>query len=220
VLGLIDPRRRGRIVEIGAGIGSFKARRPETVATDLFPHPWIDVTCDGYELPFRGGSLSHLILVDVFHHLRAPHAFLREARRVLAGNGRLVMLEPYISWTSWPFYGWLHPEPIAWRRAIGAADTAPRARDYYAAQGNATRLFFGGADPGWGGDWTLAHAEVFASFSYLFSGGFSRPALYPARWLGWTRRGDRWLSRFPRLFGARCLVALEPAVLPSARDAA
>ena len=50
--------------------------------------------------PFVERSLSHLVLFDVFHHLRAPNAFLREARRVLTPSGRLILFEPYISWTS------------------------------------------------------------------------------------------------------------------------
>jgi len=58
--------------------------------------------------------------------------------------------------------------------------------------------------------WSVIHAEAFAGFSYLFSGGFSRPALYPARWLPRLERLDRALSRWPRLFGARCLVGLQP----------
>lgn len=68
--------------------------------------------CDGYELPFRSASLSHVVLFDVFHHLRAPNAFLREARRVLGPAGRLILFEPYISWTSYPIYGLLHHEPM------------------------------------------------------------------------------------------------------------
>ena len=90
ILGLIDPAIPGRIVEIGSGIGNLKAHLPGALATDLFPNPWLDVACDGYELPFRRASLSHLVLFDVFHHLRAPNAFLREARRVLVTGGRLV----------------------------------------------------------------------------------------------------------------------------------
>ena len=58
------------------------------------------MVCDGYELPFRDAALSHLVLFDVFHHLRAPNAFLREARRVLTPRGRLILFEPYISWSS------------------------------------------------------------------------------------------------------------------------
>src|SRR5215831_18385394 len=53
ILGLIDPTIPGRTVEIGSGIGNLKARLPQAIATDLFPNPWLDLTCDGYELPFR-----------------------------------------------------------------------------------------------------------------------------------------------------------------------
>src|SRR5712671_2396769 len=52
ILGLIDPAIRGQIVEIGSGIGNLKAHLPKAIATDLFPNPWLDLACDGYELPF------------------------------------------------------------------------------------------------------------------------------------------------------------------------
>ena len=165
ILRLIDPRLPGRIVEIGSGVGNLKSRLPGAIATDLFENPWLDVVGDGYELPFRTHSASHLILFDVFHHLRAPNAFLGEARRVLIDDGRLVLFEPYISWSSFLFYSWFHPEPIAWRGPISVAETLPRPRDYYAAQGNATRLFFRRGGSGWPGGWTLFHAEAFASFA-------------------------------------------------------
>ena len=183
---------------------------PQALGTDLFPNRWLDLVCDGYELPFRDGSLSHLILFDVFHHLRAPNAFLREARRVLTEGGRLILFEPYISWFSFPVYALLHHEPVAWRRPIDFADQLPRPRDYYAAQGNATRLFFRREKPAWPAGWSVFHAEAFAGFSYLLSGGFSKPALYPARWLPCLQRFDQGCSRWPRLLGARCLIALRP----------
>src|ERR1044071_6339398 len=91
IVALFDTRLPGRIVEIGSGVGNLKARLPRAIATDLFPNPWLDMVCDGYELPFVQGSLSHLILFDVFHHLRAPNAFLLEARRVLTTGGRLIL---------------------------------------------------------------------------------------------------------------------------------
>src|SRR5437867_6418501 len=205
---LLDLRLPGRIVEIGSGVGNLKSHLPQAISTDLFPNPWLDLACDGYELPFLEGSLSHLILFDVFHHLRAPNAFLREARRVLTPGGRLVLFEPYISWLSLPVYALFHHEPVAWRAQISFAEELARPRDYYAAQGNATRLFFCGEKRGWPAGWTVIHAEVFASFSYLLSGGFSKPGFYPARWSPWLRRCDEKLSRWPRLCGARCLVGL------------
>ena len=211
ILKLMDPRLRGRVVEIGSGIGNLKSHLPGAISTDVFQNPWLDVVCDGYELPFVSGSLSHLILVDVFHHLAAPNAFLREARRVLTADGRLILLEPYLSRVSTPAYHWFHHEGTGLQSQIDFAESFPRPRDYYTAQGNATRLFFRNEKPGWPRGWRVFHAEAFASFSYLFSGGFSKPALYPAFCLGFLQRCDTLLSRWPAVFGARCLIGLRTA---------
>ncbi len=121
ILGLLDLSLSGRIIEIGSGVGNLKSHLPRAIRTDLFPNPWLDLVCDGYELPFIHGSLSHLILFDVFHHLRAPSAFLLEARRVLTRGGRLILFEPYISRFSFPVYALLHHEPVAWRAPIDFA---------------------------------------------------------------------------------------------------
>ena len=211
ILALIDSDIPGHIVEIGSGIGNLKTHLPRAIATDLFPNPWLDLTCDGYELPFRQGSLSHLVLFDVFHHLRAPNAFLREARRVLVSGGRLILFEPYISWSSYPVYGLLHHELVGWGEPINRSESLPRPRDYYAAQGNAARLFFRKEIPGWPEGWNIFHAEAFSCFYYLCSGGYSKPALYPARWLEALQKFEVKLSRWPRAFGGRCLVGLRPA---------
>jgi len=215
IVGLIDHRIAGAVVEVGSGIGNLRGRLPGAIATDLFPNPWLDLVCDGYELPFGDGSVSHLILFDVFHHLRAPMAFLGEARRALAPGGRVIVFEPYISAMSYPVYGLLHHEPVALKGEIDMARRLERPRDYYAAQGNATRMFF--ADGRRDGDtaprvegWRVFHAEAFASFAYLLSGGFSKPAMYPARLLKGMECVDRKLSRWPKFFGARCLVGLQP----------
>ncbi len=207
---LIPPHSAGRVVELGSGIGNLKTHLPDALATDLFPNPWLDLVCDAYELPFAPGTVSHLILFDVFHHLRAPGAFLKEARRVLGPDGTVILFEPFVSMTSYPVYGALHPEPLGMAATLNLADYIPRPRDYYAAQGNATRLFFRHETPGWPQRWDVFHREVMAGFSYLLSGGFSRPAFYPRSWLPTFLQVDRALSRWPRLFGARCLIGLRP----------
>ena len=209
ILRQVDSTIPGRVVEIGSGIGNLKAHLPGAICTDLFPNPWLDLTCDGYELPFRDGALSHLILFDVFHHLVRPAAFLSEARRVLAPRGRLIFFEPFISVASRPVYGLLHHEPVAFGQTIDLSAAAPVARDYYAAQGNATRLFFRGENPGWHTGWKKLHAEAISSFGYLLSGGYSKPAFYPQAALPLVQRLDSILSRWPAMFGARCLVTLE-----------
>lgn len=208
ILQHIETERPGAVVEIGSGIGNLKAHLPRAICTDLFPNPWLDLVCDGYELPFTEGSVSHLVLFDVFHHLRCPRAFLHEARRVLTPHGRVILFEPYISALSFPVYGLLHHEPVARKVPINFAAEYPRPRDYYAAQGNATRLFFGRERSDWLIGWQVAHAEAFGAFSYLLSGGYSKPAMYPASLLGTMRRLDAMLSCYPSLFGGRCLVVL------------
>jgi SAM-dependent methyltransferase len=209
ILALIDPRIPGRVVEIGSGIGNLKSRLPEALATDLFSNPWLDLVCDGYELPFCDGTISHLVLFDVFHHLRAPNAFLKEACRALAPAGRLILFEPHISLGSFAAYGLFHHEPIGWRQPIDLADALPRPRAYYAAQGNATRLFFRKEISDWPGGWSVFHLEAFSCFHYLLSGGYSKPALYPASCLKRLQRWDERLSHWPRVFGGRCLVGLK-----------
>jgi len=206
ILAKIDRTLPGRVAEIGSGIGNLREYFPEAIATDLFPNPWLDIVCDGYELPFRDGSVSHLILFDVFHHLEAPNAFFREAERVIAPAGKIIVFDPYISLTGWGAYGAFHHEPVAWNDPIDLRRELPRPRSYYAAQGNATRLFFSNS-PWRPSGWRVESAERFAAFDYLLSGGFSKPALYPTAARSWLRRVDEYLNRWPRLFAARCLIS-------------
>lgn len=210
VIALINRSAPEPVVEIGSGIGNLKTFLPGTISTDLFPNPWLDMVCDGYELPFRDASVSHLILSDVFHHLQAPNAFLREARRVLTKKGRVILSDPYVSVSSYPIYGMLHHEPMANSDAIDFTESFPRPRNYYAAQGNSTRLFFSDEFAGWPNGWNVFHREAYAAFSYFLSGGYSKPAFYPRSCLGAIQAIDRKLSRWPKLFGARCIVGLTP----------
>jgi SAM-dependent methyltransferase len=200
----IDTSVAGKIIEIGSGIGNFGEFRSDVVLTDQSVHPWIDVTCNAYQLPFRDRTLSHIVMVDVFHHLSAPRAFFESVRPALADGGRIIVLEPYISLVSSIAYGIFHDEPIAWRAKI---ENTP-STEYYAAQGNATRLLFGDLD--WLPGWRVVYREAFSAFSHLLSGGFSRPALYPRALLSTFDAIDRALSHFPKLFGARCLIVLGP----------
>jgi hypothetical protein len=79
IVALIDERVPGRIVEIGSGIGNLRLHLPRALATDLFPNPWLDLVCDGYELPFCDGTISHLVFV---RRVSPP----RSAERILEGG--------------------------------------------------------------------------------------------------------------------------------------
>ena len=184
ILALIDPAIPGRIVEIGSGIGNLKAHLPGALATDLFPNPWLDLACDGYELPFRQASLSHLVLFDVFHHLRAPNAFLREARRVLAPGGpadpvrALHQLEqpPGLRAVASRARGVAGSRSTAPNRCRGRAITMPR-RAMRRACSSGRKSPAGRRA---GGCFTRKGSVAFTT---CCSGGYSKPAFYPARWL-------------------------------------
>jgi SAM-dependent methyltransferase len=207
---LIDPVLKGKIVEIGSGVGNLKSAIPYAICTDLFPNPWLDTVCSAYAMPFESGSVSHLVLFDVFHHLERPNAFFKEARRVLIHGGRVIIFEPYISVSSKAVYGLFHHEPVAWNKPIDHSDGPPSEDRYYAAQGNATRLFFRLEIERWLKSWKVFHKQPVVSFSYLLSGGYSKPAMYPEMALPLLQKIDAMLSLMPSLFAARCLVGLTP----------
>jgi SAM-dependent methyltransferase len=197
------------IVEIGAGIGNLKNFLNGIICTDLFPNPWIDVVCSAYSLPFKDESVSNIFMFDVFHHLERPMAFLKEAHRALAKKGRLVMIEPYISLFSYPVYGLLHHEEIGWFKEIDLSENRLEVSKYYAAQGNATRLFFKTNTDRIINQWKVIEKKRFACMSYILSGGYSKPSFYPVRFYNLMKRLDAVLSAVPSLFAARCLVVLE-----------
>jgi len=207
----IDRRIPGQIVELGSGMGSIKEVIPDCVTTDLFPNPWLDRQENAYRLNFADGSVSHLILFDVWHHLRYPATALREFRRVLAPKGRLILFEPAMSWTGRLVYGLFHNEPLGMGHAAtwdAPAGFKPDDADYYAAQGAATRMFWRLEQPDRLGDWTLGEATPLPSFEYFATGGFSGPQVGGRHFLEFWRWFDRFAAPWPNLFAARLIVVL------------
>lgn len=106
----------GRVLELGAGPGLLstyaRQKRPDLrwTATDILAAPWNDVAADALRLPFADGIFDGMVGLDVLHHLARPAAFFSEAARVLSPDGRLTMVEPWVTPLSYPIYRWLHPE--------------------------------------------------------------------------------------------------------------
>ena len=202
----------GQIVELGSGMGSIKEVIPDCVTTDLFPNPWLDRQENAYCLSFGDGSISNLILFDVWHHLRYPATALAEFRRVLAPGGRLIVFDPAASWTGRFIYGLFHHEPIGLGKPVtwdAPPGFKPADADYFAAQGAATRIFWRRQDPARRSGWDVCEVTPLSSFEYFATGGFSRLQIGgPGAFRLW-RRLDRVLSRWPNLFAARLLVVLK-----------
>jgi SAM-dependent methyltransferase len=201
-----------KIVELGSGLGNIKEFIPDCMRTDLFPNPWIDQVENAYRLSFTDESISDLILTDVFHHLKYPGAALQEFHRVLRKGGRVIMLEPYVSVLGLLIYGAIHQEPVALTKKIewlAPADWSPDDIDYYAAQGNATRVFIGKKFRSALQPWDRIETIRLSALAYAASGGFSGPQLYPKSILMLIKGAEKLLDLFPFLFATRLLIILE-----------
>ncbi len=202
----------GKIVELGSGIGNIREVIPDCIRTDLFKNPWLDQTENAYQLSFAPQQVSHLILFDVFHHLQYPGTALREFHRVLAPGGRVIIFDPYISLFGWLVYGLLHHEPVAYHAPItwdAPASFDPWKHTYYAAQGNATRVFWEDAIGDKLEGWKLHAKSRFSALAYVFSGGYSKPQLYPSALYPLLQLLEKVADFAPFLLATRTLVVLE-----------
>ena len=109
---IADACASGMTIEIGGGIGNLKQRLNDVVATDIQFESGLDCVADAQYLPFATGIAANIVMVDVLHHIEFPIVFFREAERVLRSDGRLIMVEPAITWGSTLFYRLLHQEPV------------------------------------------------------------------------------------------------------------
>ena len=124
----------------------------------------------------------------------------------------MIMLEPGMSLLGGMVYGVFHSEPIAVMRKIEwfAPDKwSPDQIDYYAAQGNGTRIFVGNKYSALLKDWQVVKTIRLSAIAYAASGGYSVPQLYPTKALPILRKLEKILNLFPALFATRLLVILE-----------
>jgi SAM-dependent methyltransferase len=178
----------------------------------LFPNPWIDQVENAYALTFADATVSDLILFDVFFHLRHPGTALRECARVLRPGGRLIIFDPFVSPLGIILFGVCRQEPIGWRNEIiwnAPEGWSAKGSDGYAAQGNATRIFFGRLAPTLLKSWKIVCRKRLSALAYVTSGGYSGRPLYPERYYPQIHALERFLEAVPGLFAMRALVVLE-----------
>jgi SAM-dependent methyltransferase len=202
----------GKIIELGSGLGNIKAFLPECVTTDIFPNPWIDRVEDAYHLRFEDNSVSNLILFDVWHHLQFPGSALGEFKRVLAPGGRIIIFEPSMGVVGRFVFGCFHHEPLGLGQPITwDAPDGVSSHDftYYAAQGNASRIFSKLEFKHRLSGWRVAELQYFSGLAYVATGGFRGPRLVPRALFKQLMLLDSFLSRFSWI-ASRMLIVLEP----------
>jgi len=203
---------KGKIVELGSGIGNLKSVVPETICTDLFDNPWLDQKENAYCLTFPDESVSNFILFDVFHHLEYPGTALDEFCRVLKNRGRVIIFEPTVSILGLVVYGLFHHEPLGLFKEIDwytPEDFNPNKVSYYAAQSNAWKIFKQEKYQIKLSHWKIIKKKTYSSLAYILSGGYSKPQMFPDALLPFISMTDEFLSKFKLIFGTRLLLVLE-----------
>ena len=97
-------------VEIGSGSSFLSEFVPSLIKTNILHIKYNDLTCNAYSMPFKDEVVDNIILIDVLHHFDKPLEFFNEAERVLKKRGRILMCDPYISFSSYFLWKYLHPE--------------------------------------------------------------------------------------------------------------
>jgi SAM-dependent methyltransferase len=173
----------GLTIEIGGGIGNLKRRLPNVVATDIQFAPWLDCVADAQHLPFADGVAANIVMVDVLHHVEFPIRFFREAERLLRPGGRIITVEPAITWGSTLFYRLLHQEPVRISADPLVEGTPNPNRDPYDSNQAIPTLIatrdrerFLRLFP----TFRINRVDWFSFVAYPLSGGFKRWTLLPA----------------------------------------
>jgi ubiquinone/menaquinone biosynthesis C-methylase UbiE len=87
----------GRVLEIGPGEVSYDRKGCEVVAINISPRGGPHVLADAHALPFRDKAFDAVVATEVIEHVRYPFRLLREIRRVLRPEGRVLMSTPNVA---------------------------------------------------------------------------------------------------------------------------
>ncbi len=211
---LTHAARGARVLEVGAGPGflaGFAAeRRPDLrwIASDIHAAGWNDLAADATRLPLREGTLGAVFGLDLLHHLARPAAFFSEVARALEENGRLVLVEPWITPLSWPVFRFLHHEEC--RLGVDPWQPFPD-RDKDSFDGDAAvpwRLVRDTAPARWQAlGLEPPSVRLLNGYAYLLSRGFRRGSLLPHRFAAPLLALDRVTAKLAPWTGLRGVLA-------------
>jgi SAM-dependent methyltransferase len=204
----------GPVLDIGGGTAHLKQARSDVLSVDILPFPGIDAVCDAHCLAFPDRQFAGLVMIDVLHHLERPIEFLKEAARVLRPRGVLAMIEPGMSPVAYPFYRYLHQEPVDMSIDPLSSVPATSQRDPFDANQAIPTLLFNAANrprlselvP----ELTVRHVDWLSLFAFPLSGGFKPWCLIPSQLAAAVVKLEDTLPiAIRRFFGFRIFAALE-----------
>jgi len=149
--------------------------------------------------------------VDVIHHLARPARFFSEVARVVTAEGRLCVVEPWLSAFSHPIYRFLHEE--GYRPGLDPWRPFPDSATKDTFQGDSgivTHLVERTSDSQWQAlGLRRPSVRLYAGFAYLLSGGFQKVCLLPRSLLRAALRVDRLAQPLAPWLALRALVTWE-----------
>ncbi|MFC1647708.1 class I SAM-dependent methyltransferase [Patescibacteria group bacterium] len=94
----------GNVLDLGCGDGGvgklIAAKGFDVQLADVYEHPQAmrtglkhDLLKEGERLPYEDGSFYNIILALVLHHSDDPDFLLREAKRILKPEGKIILIE-------------------------------------------------------------------------------------------------------------------------------
>lgn len=205
-------KKKFKILELGSGGGNIKKIIPDCITSDQFKSEKIDKKINIYNIKLKKNSISNIIIIDVFHHLELPSLALKEIKKVLIKNGKLIMIEPAMGFIPRIIYKLFHYESNGFNYKINWNKTSKKGlnkKKYFAAQSLPWRAFVM-RELDLKSNFKVNKIEIFSDFSFLLSGGYSYPAFYPLSFYPIIKYIDLLLTFLSkRLFGARMLIVLE-----------
>jgi len=204
--------RSGKILELGGGSGNLKESFPEAISSDIVFVPWLDAVMDAHALPFKAETLDNIVLFDVLHHLNTPRFFFYEAERVLRPKGRIIMLEPYVSWVSFLIYRFLHAEGMKWHVDPLTVEPSEGFKDPFHGNQAVPTLLFEKHSKRF--CQTFTHLKIIRQLKmdfliYPLSGGFHNPSMCPDKLYDWLHAVERLLHPLRSFLAFRIFVVIE-----------
>jgi len=209
---IADAMRPGTTLELGGGSGNLKEFFPNAITSDVVFAPWLDAVLDAHRLPFKDESLSSIVLFDVLHHLMKPSLFFSEAERVLKPKGRIIMMEPYISWSSYLVYRFLHAEGMNWHVDPFELDKPSIDKNPFHGNQAIPTLMFEKYSEKFNKNFPrlkILREEKMDSIVYPLSGGFHNPSLAPVFLWGAFEFLERSLKTLRNYLAFRLFMVLE-----------
>ncbi|MGD9132239.1 MAG: methyltransferase domain-containing protein [Desulfobacterales bacterium] len=206
---LLPGKINGPVIELGSGGGFLEEYISDLITSEILAIPTVDIQFDGQHMPFKYASVRALVMLDVFHHIPDPAAFLAQAAHILKPGGCLIMIEPWVTPWSRFVYQYLHHEPFEpaankWRLQKGGPLTNANSALPWIVFDRDRRKFEDRFP-----EWQVKKISLHTPFCYLLSGGFVFKSIMPAACYPLCRRFENWLQPFNQLLAMFATIVVQ-----------